>query len=247
MAVINKMKALAAVRRTGERPVSDVPWPVSGLLAAALLAQIVFHGLQPEPAAEVSPLPEPLSASYLEAFSLGDPLVASKLIMLWLQAHDHQAGVSVPFTRLDYDRLAGWLEAIMALDPRGHYPLLSAARIYSEVPDPDRQRRMLEFVHDQFLQAPNARWPWLAHAVYVARHRVNDRDLALKYARALRTRTSPDAVPEWARQMELFVLADYGDAESAQILLGGLIESGEITDQREIDFLKRRLETGSEE
>lgn len=242
-----KLKFCLTGNHAGERPLSDVPLPVVVLLAAALIAQILFHGYRAGPEASMEPLPAPVDAAYLRAASLGDPMAASRLLMLWLQAQDHQAGISIPFARLDYGRLTGWLEAVMTLDPRSHYPLLSAARIYSEVPDNAKRRIMLEFVYRKFLEAPDSRWPWLAHAVYMARHRMNDRELALKYARALRTHTSADTAPEWARQMELFVLADYGELESAQILLGGLIESGEITDQREIDFLMQRLGADEEE
>ena len=67
-----------------------------------------------------------------------------------------------------------WLETILALDPAGQYPLLMAAQVYSQVPDPARERLMLEFVHQQFLHDPNRRWRWLAHAAIMAKHRLHD-------------------------------------------------------------------------
>jgi hypothetical protein len=42
--------------------------------------------------------------------------------------------------------------------------------------------------------------------------------------------------------MRIFVLEDMGELESATILLGGLLATGEITDPREIHFLTGRLE-----
>jgi hypothetical protein len=203
--------------------------------------QAGLHSLRSDPEAVARPLPGAMSEKYLNALSLGEPAALAKALMLWLQGFDHQGGISVPFARLDYENLAAWLERVLVLDPGGHYPLLSAVRIYSEVPDAGRQRRMLDFVHGKFLEDPAGRWPWLAHAVYVARHRLDDFDLAVTYARDLRTHTTASDAPAWARQMELFVLADMGEAEAAEVLLGGLIESGEITDQREIDFLTSRL------
>jgi len=41
--------------------------------------------------------------------------------------------------------------------------------------------------------------------------------------------------------MELFVLEDLGDIESARILLGGFLDSGIIKDEREFRFLQKRL------
>ena len=48
-------------------------------------------------------------------------------------------------------------------------------------------------------------------------------------------------MPQWARQMEIFVLEDLGDIEGAKILLGGMLESGAVKDPNEIKFLKNRL------
>ena len=41
---------------------------------------------------------------------------------------------------------------------------------------------MLEFVYREFLLDPNRRWPWLAHATVLAKHRLHDLPLALRYA-----------------------------------------------------------------
>ena len=65
--------------------------------------------------------------------------------------------------------------------------------------------------------------------------------LALRCARALREHATGPKVPNWARQMEIFVLEDMQELESAKILLGGLLESGQITDPQEMRFLQERL------
>lgn len=224
-----------------EKPLSAVPKPVMALLVLGLALQLVLHANHAGPVIVQKPLPAPPHSHALDLASLGEPVGLSKSLMLWLQGFDHQPGISVPFLQLDYDHLVGWLDRIVYLDPKSAYPLLSAVRIYSEVPDDKKKRQMLDFVHREFLQDPAGRWQWMAHAVYVAKHRLQDKQLALQYARDLRQKTTPQTAPDWARQLELFVLEDIGDVESAQILLGGLIDSGEITDPREIEFLLSRL------
>jgi len=154
--------------------------------------------------------------------------------MLYLQAFD--AG-----PKLDYSRLIAWLRAILALDPRSQYPLFSAARVYAEVSDPARARLMLEFIHEQFLLDPNRRWPWLAHAALLAKHRLHDLPLARRYAAAIDRETTARDVPLWARQMEVFILEDMNELEAARILLGGLLESGRIRDPDEARFLRKKL------
>jgi hypothetical protein len=131
---------------------------------------------------------------------------------------------------------------MLELDPGFQYPLLAATRVYGEVADPVRQRRMIAFVRRAYAADPARRWPWLAHAVYLARHRLDDLGLALALARELAA-APPDApLPSWAREMHIFVLADMGELESAKVLLGGLLDSGEIDDPHERWFLSRRLD-----
>jgi len=97
-------------------------------------------------------------------------------------------------------------------------------------------------VHRRFLHDPERRWPWLAHAVHVARHRLNDPQLALSYARALRLNVTSDTLPPWVAQLELFVLEDLGEAQSARILIGALLASNRLSGN-ELRFLQDRLAT----
>ena len=226
---------------SNERSVADVPHVVLIVLVVALCMQIVWRSANPLLNPVARPLPEPLSSEQLQIVSLGDPVALAKMLMLWLQAFDNQPGISIPFRDLDYSKVTGWLDNILELDRRGQYPLLAASRIYSQVPDETRQRQMLEFVYDKFLEDPNHRWPSLAHAVYVAKHRLNDLPLALRYAEALARYVTVENVPPWVKQMHIYALEDMHEIESAKILIGGLIDSGAIRDEHELLFLMQRL------
>lgn len=224
-----------------QRRLSVVPGAVAALFAAGLALQILWHGLQPPPTVRREALPPAPDAAVLRLATLGDPLPAAKVAMLWLQAFDNQPGISIPFRELDYARLETWLARVLSLDPRGQYPLLAASRLYAEVPDEGKQRRMLDFVYRQFLDDPNKRWRWLAHATIIAKHRLQDLPLALKYARAITDKATGDEVPYWARDMTILLLEDMEELEAARILVGGLIGSGRITDPGELRFLHEKL------
>ncbi|MGH8601417.1 MAG: hypothetical protein ACREXR_01155 [Gammaproteobacteria bacterium] len=218
-----------------------MPATVLALLFAGLSLQIAWHGTQAPRQARAESLPAPPPTGLLRAASLGEPPVLARFVMLWLQAFDNQAGISIPFRELDYRQVIGWLERVLRLDERTQYPLLAASRVYAEVPVPTKQRQMLEFVYQQFLLDPNRRWPWMAHAAFIAKHRLKDLPLALKYAKALTDYATGTKVPHWAQQMQVFLLEDIGEVESAKVLLGGLIENGNITDPHELRFLEERL------
>jgi len=207
---------------------------VTGLVVAALAAQLAWHAGLRRPSLRAEELPPAPRAAALRLASFGEAPAASRLGMLYLQAFDLRT--------LDYPRVTEWLRALLELDPRGPYPLFTAARVYAEVPDAARCRLMLEFVYQQFLLDPDRRWPWLAHGALLAKHRLHDLPLARRYAAAIDRHTTAPDVPLWARQMEIFILEDMNELEAARIMIGGLLASGRITDPAEIAFLKQRLE-----
>ena len=148
----------------------------------------------------------------------------------------------MPYRQLDYTRLVAWLRAILGTDPRSEYPLFAAARIYAENADPAKARLIFDFIAAEFAADPNRRWPALAHAALLAKHRLKDLPLARRYAAAIQQLATADSVPLWARQMEVFILEDMNELEAAKVMLGGLLAAGRITDAAERRFLQGRLE-----
>ncbi len=225
-----------------ERPLAAVPAWVWFALALALAAQIGWQVARPPTPHAASDLPAPPAQGMLRLASFGEPAAAARLAMLYLQSFDSSAGNDIPYRNLDYGRLIGWLRAILATDPRSQYPLFAAARIYAENPDPRKARAALEFVYQEFLKDPNRRWRWLAHAALLAKYRLKDLPLALRYATAVERLTTAPDVPVWARQMRLFILEDMDELQAAKVMLGGLLASGQIKDPAELQFLRQHLE-----
>lgn len=219
-----------------------VPGWVRAMLLACLAAQLGVQVLRPPPATAAEDLPPAPRAQALRAASMGEPAALARLAMLYLQAYDLGAGNALPYQRLDYGRLVQWLRAILDTDPLSEYPLFAAARVYADVADPAKCREMLAFIHQAFLEDPNRRWPWLAHAALLAKHRLHDLPLARRYAADIERLTTDPGIPLWARQMEIFILEDMNELEAAKIMLGGLLASGRINDPQERRFLKGRLE-----
>jgi hypothetical protein len=203
---------------------------------------MTLQALRPAPAATAGDLPPAPRGAALRAASLGETAAGARLAMLYVQAFDLGAGNALPYRSLDYARLRAWLQAILDTDPRSGYPLFAAARIYAEVDDPAKSRLMLEFVHGAFLEDPNRRWPWLAQAAYLAKHRLRDLPLARRYAADLERLTTEPDIPLWARQMQIFIAEDMNELEQAKIMIGGLLESGRLQDPGERQLLKERLE-----
>lgn len=225
-----------------DRPVADVPVAIKRLLVVTLFLQILWHALQDPIVAKAEDLAPPLSTRTYVMSSLGEPIAASKFLNLWLQAFDNQPGASISFHQLNYPRLTQWLDTILELDPRGHYPMLVAARVYGSIQDHEKQRVMTEYIFYKFNENPNKYWRWLAHVIITAKHELKDNDLALKYAHALAEKATGENVPYWAKDMKIIVLEDMGEVEAAKILVGALIDSNEITDPYELNFLTQKIQ-----
>jgi hypothetical protein len=225
-----------------ERPLAAVPGWIVLLLATALAGQIASQFARRAGAPSAADLPNAPSAQALRLASLGEPAALARLAMIWLQAFDSGGGNTMPYQRLDYARLVAWLRAILATDPRSEYPLFAAARVYAENADPAKARLILEFIFEEFAADPNRRWPALAHAALLAKHRLQDLPLARRYAAAVARLATDASVPVWARQMEIFILEDMNELEAAKVVLGGLLATGRIRDPEEKRFLQGRLE-----
>jgi hypothetical protein len=223
-----------------ERSFSAVPRWVLVVFALALVLHGVMRYAAPRPSAAATALEAPLPVEALRVLSLGEPQVLSQLLTLYLQAFDNQPGISIPFAALDYARVSAWLGTSLSLDPAAQYPLMMAAQLYGQVNDAARQRAVCDFVHREFLERPNTRWRWLAHCAIMARHRLNDMPLALRYAEDIARHAGKAS--GWARQMRIFLLADMGEAERAAVLLGGLLAGNEVHDEKELHFLTEQLE-----
>jgi len=227
--------------RMRERPITSVPRPVLTLLAIAVATQIAVKLFTPAPIAKAQDLPDAPASAVLRLASFGDPRTFAKLLMLYVQAYDYRAGNTISYQNLDYGHLENWLSRIIKLDPESQYPLLAASRLYAEVPNESKQRSMLEFIYRHFLDDPNRRWPWMAHAAFLAKHRLRDLPLARRYAHALAEHATAADIPPWVGQMEIFVLEDMNELQAARIAIGAYVQSGRLTDPAERRFLEKQL------
>lgn len=206
------------------------------LVAATLAAHVLYAAWLPAGSARTAPVPAAPSAGWLRVATLGEPEAAARVLMLQVQTLDE----GQRWRDLDYRALAAWLDRALDLDPRGQAPLLAAADVYGAVHDAERLRIMLDWIEHRFSEDPDRRWPWLAHAALLARHRLHDAGLAQRYARAIHDQATGAGVPPWARELAP-LLAQASERDAVRAIAGGLLVSDQVHDTAQLRWLERRL------
>ena len=170
-------------------------------------------------------VPPPQSEFQAAGSMLGDTQMAYRANALMLINLGSTGGELHDFTDFNFDFLRGWLDLSDQLDERANIVPYLAAYYYSAVKDEERLRVIIDYLSDIGRKPIAGKWRWLAHATFLARHRLGDYELALKLARDL-SALEGEGLPLWTKQMEAFVQYEQGEKEAAydvltQIMLRG--------------------------
>lgn len=228
--------------RRGERRFSQLPRPLLIGFAVLFLAQLVYHHFNRSSLAPTyRPLSAPHSAGIYRALAMGSEQLMASLLAIRIQLHDNQAGQHFRYSRIDYSILVEWLERISRLDPTSEYPMLLASRIYAQTRDETRLRRIIGYIEREYDTDPQLHWRRLAEASVIARHRLQDLELALSLAEKIAAQPASVIIPHWARDLQFLLLAELNELEAAIAIIQVMIESGSITDPDERRFLEEKL------
>ncbi len=167
----------------------------------------------------------PPNLDFVRIASLDEAPLAGYAAALYLQAFDAQAGAQLPLRLADFRSIRAWLELAFVLNPKSGYPLMLGAFEYAEAahlqdellhPMTPEAPAIFDFVERGFRANPAANWRWLVQACWVARYRLHDNQRAAAEAQMLRTAPIAAGIPQWARELDLF-LVPLKDPFSAQL------------------------------
>lgn len=224
------------------RKVSEVPRMIlMGLLLLLLIQILLLQFNKVNFIEKIEPLVPPRDIELYRFLSFGSDQLLSYLLLLKLQLHDNQKGKHVNYSHLDYPILKSWLLTIAQLNPDSDYPAFLASRIYSSVLDAEKIQQMIDVIDILFQQQPALHWRRMTEATLIAKHQLNDLPQALSLARKIAELPSTIKLPFWARDMELILLDEIGQKESALLLINSMLQSGDLQDRDEKIFLQQRL------
>lgn len=173
---------------------------------------------------------------------LGDQEFAYRFGAITLQNLGDSGGQITPLKDYNYQELAKWFTLLDQLDPvSDHVPML-AAFYFGATLVPKDVRVVYDYLARVGDNPRGQKWRWLVHAIFLARHRLDDLDLALDLAYKLaKMQPVDDTLPAWARQMPALVLSAKGDHDDAKKIIEDLLLSSQDFHPNEVNFMRDYL------
>jgi hypothetical protein len=228
--------------RRGERSITQLPRPL-------ILGFVILFGIQlgshhfnrNSYSANYQTLEQPLSADVYQGVAMGSGTLMSYLLAIRLQLHDNQLGQHIRYSLIDYGLLIKWLETISEISPDTEYPMLLASRIYSSTSDIERLQQLLGYIETNFDRNPQLHWRRMTEATLIAKHNMNNLELALRLAEKVASQPPEIKMPAWARDFRFLLLAELNEMESAIAIIQALLSTEAVSDPDEERFLRGKL------
>ena len=196
-------------------------WDLLPILLAVLLAALFSRATYPLRDRWPGMPPAPSRAESL-AYGFGDVQYAYRNIGMMLQNAGDIGGRTTNLRDYNFATLRGWFNLSFDLDPRSGYAPGLAAFYYGGTPKYEDLKYLVDYLaragHYKSKDMDAENWRWLAHAVFLARFRMDDQDKAMELAQELAYLSTPD-MPIWTRQMPAFVMTKVGQKKAARDLL----------------------------
>lgn len=186
--------------------------------------------------------PAPTKAGAI-TLSLGDPEFSYRYLALGLQNMGDVGRDVTPLKGYDYQKLGRWFFLLNQLDPASDHVPMIAAYYFGATRVPKDVAVVVGYLSAIGQIPAGDKWRWLAHAAYLAQHRMHNTDLALTFAYKLLRMHRDEGVemPVWARQMPAFILKNTGDRAAARELMENMLVSEKTAYPEEINFMKSVL------
>lgn len=217
------------------------------LMALAVVQAWFVHGLTRQMRPGIEEMPPPPTLMALKAMALGDEEFMFRYMGRWLQGVGDGGGRVRPLRVYDYDRVVNWLKALDAFDAeRSDYVHALAAKYFGQVNiDPDRVRKIADYLRAVGEKDPAHRWQWLVWCGRAAHFPLKDPALTKAIAHDLQSPelNRPD-IPAWVRVLPVRLYHQVGDEEDARAAAATISPEDIIEFNRERHALDEAIRRG---
>lgn len=167
-------------------------------------------------------VPPPPPENTIELAAMGDKQFFFRVNALNIQNFGDIGGRVTPLKDYNFELLARWFFLMDKLDPFSDIIPHIAGYGFGASQDPSKIDPIIDYLAYVGQRSYGEKWRWMVQAIYLERFRRGDLDKALRMAKVMTHHGNPN-MPSWARQMEVFVLAEKGEKEAAYQLMQSLI------------------------
>lgn len=188
-----------------------IPGKLVLLLCVIAVAQIAFTSSIKHIRPELGYVPTPPTTSFLKGIALGDEQFMFRAMGLVLQNSGDTFGRFSALKLYNYKDLSQWFALQDMLDAQSNYMPSMAAYYFSQTQNVKDVRYLVDYLYEHSRRDVKNKWWWLMQAIYLANHKLEDPDLALKVAEPL----SDPGLPVMAQQLLAIVHEQRGELDQA--------------------------------
>lgn len=170
-------------------------------------------------------VPDLPTADAVKAFSFGDEEFYFRRAAYSIQNAGDTFGRTTSLKDYDYAKLYEWWMILDSLDDKSDYvPSMVGYYFAASQNVEEHVPYVVTYLEQHADRDPENKWLWYSQAVYNAKHKLKDLDLALRIAKKLSAAAinNPD-VPIWAAQMPAFIMEDQGDLVESCDFVGNML------------------------
>lgn len=204
-----------------------------GVFLVLCAAQVLFWSHSRTIVPNMAIVPDVPGKDVVKALSLGDEQFYFRVLALHIQNAGDTYGRFTPLKDYDYSKLAKWFELLDSLDNRSNYIPMLATYYYSQTQNVPDVRYIVDYLSAHVEGRVETKWWWLIQAMYLANHKLEDKDLALQVGKPL---IEAKTIPFWARQFPAFIYEQKGELAEALYVMEHVLKGYEKEKLSRADF-----------
>lgn len=184
---------------------------------------------------EMGIVPDVPGERTVAALSLGDEETFFRILALNIQNSGDTFGRFTALYKYDYNKLYHWFRLLDGLNNRSNYLPAMATYYFSQTQNPNDVRYIVDYLDEYTDGRVKDKWWWVVQGVYLAQHKLNDTERALRLSQRLH---GVRGIPIWAQQMPALVMEKRGEFDDALALIEDILKHPEDFSQGELNFMR---------
>lgn len=186
-------------------------------------------------------VPDVPGRKQIHALTFGDDQFYFRILALTLQNSGDTFGRFTALRYYDFNKLYMWFNLLDELDARSNMIPAMACYYFSQTQNTADVRYIVDYLYTNGSRDVEHKWWWLLQSIYLAMHKLNDMDLAMKVAKPL---VNPK-VPLFAQEMAAVVHEKRGEMDDAYRIMETIKEHATNIPDADLKymtyFVKERL------